>query len=137
MVVYLRPRLTFNAKKGYTSLLASCILRREPILSLFFLLACLFKYVVRASQPITINTNCYYNKDSPLLLVMIILLIIISVALIGLYGSREGQSAAIQYHRQHRRRHHRRCLHRHRRRHHHRCLHRRRRRQLCKQWRIF
>ena len=50
------------------------------------MLACLFKFVVRASQPITI-TSYYYNKDSTLLLVVIIillLLIIISVALISL-----------------------------------------------------
>ena len=53
----------------------------EPILSLFFLLSCSVKSVVRASQPTAININSYYNKDSPLLLV---LLIIISVALIGL-----------------------------------------------------
>ena len=53
----------------------------EPILSLFFLLSCSLKSVIRASQPITINTNCYYNKDSLLLL---LLLVIISVALIGL-----------------------------------------------------
>ena len=41
--------------------------------SRFFLLACLFKFVVRASQPIIIDINCYYNKDSPLLLVIILL----------------------------------------------------------------
>ena len=67
-----------------SSLLASYILMllcRELILSLFFLLSCSLKSVVRASQPIAININSYYYKDSPLLLV---LLIIISVALIGL-----------------------------------------------------
>ena len=50
--------LPFNAKKGFTSLLSSCTIKllcREPILSIFFLLACLLKFVVRASQPITIT----------------------------------------------------------------------------------
>ena len=59
--------LPFNAKKGYTSLLASCM---QCHASLLFLLACLFNFAVRASQPIIINTYGYYNKDSSLLLVI-------------------------------------------------------------------
>ena len=67
---------------------------------------------------------------------------------VAVYGSQEGQSAAIRYHRRHRRRqhrryhrrrrrrHHRRCLHRRRRQHHRWCLRRCRHRRLCRQWRI-